>query len=69
MRGILEFNLPEERADFELAQKAQDISYAASEFDTWLRNEIKYSNKSESENKIYQELRDRFLEYFHGLID
>jgi hypothetical protein len=49
MKGTLEYNLPEERFDFEIATKAMDYRNVIEELIEWLRREIKYNEKGEYE--------------------
>lgn len=63
MKGILEFSLPEERENFDIAQKGLDYLCALDEMDNWLRSKIKYGNLPEEQEKIYQECRDKLFEF------
>jgi hypothetical protein len=47
MKAILEFNLPEDKENFDLANNALNYYSALFEFDQWLRSEYKYNNKEE----------------------
>lgn len=62
MRGILEFDLPEDQEDFELAQKSGHLSNVINELDTYLRNKVKYGELPEEQEKYYQEIRDKLWE-------
>lgn len=44
MKGILEFNLPEEESQFKAATRAFDWKYVVSKLDTELRNRLKYNS-------------------------
>lgn len=59
MKAILEFNLPDDQEDYELCNKAQDMSYALHELQQHLRNKVKYEtddpDKWEAYDEIYQE--------------
>ena len=46
MKAILEFNLPEDEEQFNVASKAMDWALVAWEIDQHLRNELKYGNLS-----------------------
>ena len=46
MKAILEFNLPEEKEEFDAASKGMDWALVAWEIDQHLRNELKYGNLS-----------------------
>lgn len=67
MKGVLEFSLPEEIHEFEMAQSAGTYRAAAYDFNEWLRGQIKYGPLSPEEEKVFQSVRDRFNEEFEGL--
>lgn len=52
---ILEFNLPEEQVEFDLANAASKLSSTLYEFDQWLRSELKYGPSIEYTNKLKEE--------------
>ena len=62
MKGTLEYNLPEERFDFEIATKAMDYRNVIEELNEWLRREIKYNDNHEYEKvrKVLLELLDDY---------
>ena len=68
MKAILEFNLPEDEREFDLAGKSMSISLAIREFDQYLRNEVKYNSHKYSEAElntfvtVREELRKMFVE-------
>ena len=47
MKAILEFNLPEDKENFEFATNGINYYSALTEFDNWLRSEYKYNDKEE----------------------
>ena len=47
MKAILEFNLPEDKEDFDFATNGINYYSALTEFDNWLRSEYKYNDKEE----------------------
>lgn len=47
MKATLEFNLPEDKEDFDFATKGINYYAALTEFDNWLRSEYKYNGKEE----------------------
>lgn len=69
MKATLEFNLPEDERDFDLAGKSMSTSLAIREFDQYLRNEVKYNSHKYSEAElntfltVRDELRKMFIEY------
>lgn len=61
-KAILEFNLPEDKQNFDVAKDAWDILWVITDLNEWLRNEQKFQNRekitiTEIRNKI-QELAD-----------
>ena len=58
MKAILEFNLPEDKENFDFATNGFNYYMALSEMDQWLRSEYKYNGKEE----MY-EVREK-LNYF-----
>jgi hypothetical protein len=69
MKGALEFKLPEEREDFELAQQGIQWKSVVSDLLEFLRAEIKYKDHTAEEyalleliqDRIWADLRDRNL--------
>jgi hypothetical protein len=57
MKAILEFNLPEDNQEFELAAKALKMFGTLWDFDVWLRTEIKYNNQEQ-----YEPVREKLRE-------
>jgi hypothetical protein len=47
MKATLEFNLPEDNEEFEMASKAMDWSILAWDIDQFIRNKIKYEQDRE----------------------
>ena len=61
---ILKFKCPEERVEFELANRGNDFYHVLWEFDNWLRGEIKYNDREdlqEVRTKLYELLVDNDL--------
>jgi len=72
MKAILEFNLPEDHHDFELAVNGAKAQVALWEMDQWLRAQYKYmpdeeysKDKYETFEKCREQLREIMFE--HGL--
>ena len=57
MKAILEFQLPEDKQDFELANSATKMYSTLWDFDIWLQTEIKYKDKEH-----YEPVRDKLRE-------
>jgi hypothetical protein len=66
MKATLEFNLPDDREDFELATNGYKYYGVLWEFDQHLRAKIKYDEKlSEEVHDTYQEIREKLREYMN----
>ena len=50
MKAILEFNLPEEKSEFNFANKGSDWWSVCWEMDQWLRGQIKHAPDSMSDD-------------------
>lgn len=64
MKAILEFNLPEEQGEFELASQAGSIWCVIWELNQFLRSKLKYESEkyTEEQLKIYSEIREKLFE-------
>lgn len=60
MKGTLEFDLYEERHEFETAVNAGRLLSALCELSRMLRSKIKYEDLSEVEAGIWEEVREKF---------
>jgi len=60
MKAILEFNLPEEKEDFDFANNGINYYSALCEFDNWLRSEYKYNG-----NEPMFEVRKKLNEFIN----
>jgi hypothetical protein len=58
-KGILEFNLPEEENEFNLASNSRNYYSALWEIDQFLRSKVKYANDSVSEDTVEAYLSTR----------
>ena len=59
MKAILEFNLPEDKVDFNLAVKGSDWWHVCWKMDQHLRTKIRYDESiSEHTREVYEELRE-----------
>ena len=56
MKAILEFNLPEDKEEFDAASKGMDWAILAWDIDEFIRNKIKYEQDKDG---ILQLVRDR----------
>jgi hypothetical protein len=58
MKAILEFNLPEDKQDFNLATKASDWWYVCWRMDQYLRKRVKYDESiTEDQREVYEDMR------------
>lgn len=59
MKAILEFNLPDDQAEYDLCNKAREMSHALNDVKEYLRRKVKYeempADKWELCDEIYQE--------------
>jgi hypothetical protein len=64
MKAKLEFDLPEEQVEFNLAINASNWSHVVWKLDQDLRGKIKYSESiTEEQRDIYQEVRSLLHEF------
>ena len=56
-KGTLEFNLPEERVEHEMAIKAPDMYRIICDIDHELRNHLKYASHPEWHGKTVEDIR------------
>ena len=65
MKAILEFNLPEDHIDFELAVNGAKAQSTLWEMDQWLRAQYKYmpdDEYSKDKYETYEKCRDKLRE-------
>lgn len=65
MKATLEFNLPNDRENFELAVNSSYYYTVIFEMDQYLRSRIKYAEDDESDDTInaFQNARDKLHEF------
>ena len=56
MKAILEFNLPEDKTEFETASKAMDWAIVAWDIDQYIRNRLKYQTEKLDSSSAKEEL-------------
>lgn len=61
MKATLEYNLPEDREDFNYATNGFNYYMALVEMDQWLRSEYKYNGKEEM-YEVREKLNEIILE-------
>ena len=69
MKAILEFNLPEDKEEFEVASKAMDWSILAWDIDQYIRNRLKYQTEKLDTSSAKEELELLREELNEMLID
>ena len=62
MKATLEFNLPEDQADFDLAIQGGNMYSALWDISKELRTLYKYEELDEKEWKMVERIRDKFYE-------
>lgn len=65
MKAILEFNLPEDKTDFELATQGNKWWLVAWDMDQWLRSQLKFPenmNLSDDGYEVLEKCREKLRE-------
>lgn len=62
MKAILEFNLPEDRNEHEIAIHAMDFALTCWDLDQQLRNWLKYGNKFNTADEALEATRETLNE-------
>ena len=67
MKATLEFNLPEDKQDFDLATKGSDWWNVCWDMDQWLRGEMKHpsGDMSDETYEALQKCREKLRELIH----
>ena len=61
MKAILEFNLPEDKVDFDLALQGSDWKHVCWQMDQYLRKRVKYDEGlTEEQLEVYEDMRGEF---------
>ena len=68
MKAILEFNLPEEKEEFDVASKGMDWALLVLHIDQFIRNKIKYEQDREDilqlvRNELTFQMEEKGLQY------
>lgn len=70
MKAILEFNLPEDGTDFDMAHKGHMYYVALCEISEYFRSKLKYGDLiTEEEYKIIEKTRSDILEIIGSLLE
>lgn len=62
MKAILEYSLPEDREDLDLALRGAEYQAVIVELDTYLRNVLKHEEPPEQVATTMQDIRDKIHE-------
>ena len=66
MKAILEFNLPEDKHDFNNAIKGGDWKYVCWQMDQYLRKRVKYDEGlTEEQHEVYEDMRGELWRMMH----
>ena len=68
MKAILEFNLPEDKEEYDTASKGMDWALLAWDIDQFIRNKIKYEQDKDGilqllRNELNFQLEEKGLQY------
>jgi molecular chaperone GrpE (heat shock protein) len=66
-KGILEFNLPEEQDEFELANNAGKYYSVIWDIDQYMRNQIKYA--SDDTPELYREIIQMVRDELYNILE
>lgn len=68
---ILEYQMPEDKDDYEMALNASKYAAIISEFKNELRQKVKYESDSlsDAELKVYEDIRTRLHEIINDYLD
>ena len=66
MKATLEFNLPEDKADFDIALQGSDWKHVCWQMDQYLRRKVKYDEGlTEEQREVYEDIRGEFWRMMH----
>ena len=66
MKAIIEFNLPDDQAEYDLCNKAQDMSNAINDVRKYLRSKVKYETQDKKKWEGYDEVYQQFFEIINN---
>ncbi len=61
MKATIEFDLPQEQHEYQIAVAASELYSALCDIDAYLRNEIKHGNSSDEVKKFAETIRTDYL--------
>jgi len=62
MKAVLEFNLPEEQEQYQIANRFMDWALAVKDIDDWFRNRLKYGQEFDSGSEELEKARQALFE-------
>jgi len=62
MKAILEFNLPEESDQYQIANRFMDWALALKDMDDWFRDRLKYGQEFDSGGEELEKARQALFE-------
>ena len=69
MKGILEFELPDDKTEFDTASKAMDWAILAWDIEQYIRNSLKYQTEEDLETSSAKEELQLLRNEFHHLME
>jgi hypothetical protein len=66
MKATLEFNLPDEQSEFESAVNGHLYKHVVWDIDNYLRSKLKYSDLTDTEYTIYDDIRTVLWEFINA---
>lgn len=67
MQAQLIFNLPDDQAEYDLCNKAQEMFHALNDVKEYLRRKVKYDTQDEKKWEAYDEVYQQFFEITNDL--
>lgn len=62
MKATIEFNLPEDKYEYDLANKSSSLLSCLMEFEQEIRKIYKYEDLKQNQLEIVEKIRDKFYE-------
>jgi hypothetical protein len=62
MKATIEFNLPEDKYEYDLANKSSSLLSCLMEFEQEIRKIYKYEDLKENQLEIVEKIREKFYE-------
>lgn len=62
MKATIEFNLPEDKYEYDLANKSSSLLSCIMEFEQEIRKIYKYEDLKENQLEIVEKIREKFYE-------